>query len=157
MRENENLTKYYSARINAINSKSRQKAANEMNIDLGRLLKIELGRTLAYPEEICKMEAEYNCPELKNYYCSHECPIGKQTVAYVGDAEIFKSSMQLFAALNKSDFIVKELVDILADGKITFDEEERIEKILRDLEEIIKQANAIKLANAFRKNNKKTK
>lgn len=151
MKENEKTTKYYVARINSKNPLSRQKAATTMNINLGRLLKIELGRTVAYPEEICKMSKEYDCPDLQNYYCSHECPIGRETVAYIEKPEIFKSSIQLFAALNKSESIIKNLLNVLEDGVITANEESIVENIIDNLDEIIKQANAIKLANALRK------
>lgn len=151
MKDNEKTTKYYVARINAKNSLSRQKAAMSMNINLSRLLKIELGRTTAYPEEICKMSREYKAPDLINYYCSQECPIGKKCVEYIEKPEMFKSSIQLFAALNKSESIIKNLLNVLEDGVITANEESIVENIIENLDAIIKQANAIKLANALRK------
>ena len=59
---------------------SREGAAEVCGIDRTRLARIELGAKTAYPEEVIVMADSYIAPELVNWYCANECPIGKKTV-----------------------------------------------------------------------------
>lgn len=45
-----------------------------------RIEKIENERVEPHPEEILIMAQKYKSPELCNYYCSNQCPIGQQYV-----------------------------------------------------------------------------
>ena len=49
-------------------------------ISESRLEKIESEKTPAQPEDILAMAEAYKRPELCNYYCTHECPIGMEQV-----------------------------------------------------------------------------
>ena len=48
-----------------------------------RIEKIENERVEPHPEEILIMAQKYKSPELCNYYCSNQCPIGQQYVPEV--------------------------------------------------------------------------
>lgn len=72
---------FYQARCKASTHneqlRSRESAADYMMIDRGRLYRIESGLTNPYPEEVVLMADLYNAPELRNYYCTTACPLGK--------------------------------------------------------------------------------
>ena len=60
---------------------SREKAGELLEaLSPERIEKIENERSLAQPEEVLLMAQKYRRPSLCNYYCSHECPIGRQYV-----------------------------------------------------------------------------
>ena len=54
-------------------------------ISPNKLEKLENGRTYFNPDDVLLLSEAYETPELCNYYCSHECPIGKK---YVPEIEI---------------------------------------------------------------------
>ncbi len=56
---------------------SREGASEELGIDRSRLARIELGSKNPFPDEVLMMSEIYGAPELKNYYCKHMCPLGK--------------------------------------------------------------------------------
>lgn len=43
-----------------------------------RIEKIENERTLPYPDEVLVMADKYKQPNLCNFYCANQCPIGQQ-------------------------------------------------------------------------------
>ena len=75
----ENKTVYQIAREDL--GLTREAASDVLGyISADRIEKIENEKTLARPEEVVTMSQCYKKPELCNYYCSHECPIGIGTV-----------------------------------------------------------------------------
>ena len=77
VKENKNIYQLY--RENA--GLTREKASEAMGIvSETRIEKIESDKTLPYPDEIMAMAECYKTPDLCNYYCSNECPIGKKYV-----------------------------------------------------------------------------
>ena len=60
---------------------SREAAGERMEyVSPERIEKIESGRSAPHPDEVLLMESAYRDPELSNYYCTHECPIGRKYV-----------------------------------------------------------------------------
>ena len=55
-----------------------REAASEalVHVSPERIEKIESGKSAPHPDEVLGMERAYRNPELSNYYCTHECPIG---------------------------------------------------------------------------------
>ena len=45
-----------------------------------RIEKIDSEKVLPHPEEVLIMADKYKSPELCNYSCSNQCPIGQQYV-----------------------------------------------------------------------------
>ena len=80
---------------------TREKASELMEyISDDRIDKIERGILEARPEEIITMSECYKDPELCNYYCSHECPIGRKYVPEVKLKELSQITLEMLASLN---------------------------------------------------------
>ena len=67
---------------------SREGASEELGIDRSRLARIELGSKNPFPDEVLMMSEIYGAPELKNYYCKHMCPLGKDFMKKGKDADM---------------------------------------------------------------------
>ena len=48
-----------------------------------RVIKIENGTARIQPEDVVLMAECYHAPELRNYYCTHECAIGQESIPEV--------------------------------------------------------------------------
>ena len=63
---------------------SREKASELLEgITPERIERIESGKYTAHPDEIIMMAEKYQAPHLCNYFCAHECEIGRQYVPEV--------------------------------------------------------------------------
>ena len=91
-------------------------------ISESRLEKLETGKTAIVPEDVVDMSLAYKKPELCNYYCTHECRIGKDSVPEVKNASLSEIVLGMLAALNSLDDQKNRLIDITADGVISDDE-----------------------------------
>ena len=111
-----------------------------------RLFRIESGKTPT-PEEVCWMSEAYNKPELKNYYCNNDCEIGRTNgIDGVGEIEQSKLPITILQLLSSLNSIPKErLIDISADGKIDKDEAMDFIEIRKQLNDISKTIEALKI------------
>lgn len=146
---------YYKARLHAAENnglyRNRMKAALELNIDRNRIENIELGKILPYQEEVLIMSHEYNAPELLNYFCSCQCPIGCRQFKRIENYDIFRNSFGLISSLRNSNKIQQQLIDILADGVISANEEAVVEVLVKEMQEMLDNIQAFILANKKRK------
>lgn len=101
-----------------------------------RIEKIENERSLPHPEEVLAMSRGYKKPTLCNYYCSTECPIGKQYVPKVEVKELSAIVLEMLASLNAVNRKQERLIEITADGKIDNDEIDDFIYIQDELERI---------------------
>ncbi|MGO5336608.1 XRE family transcriptional regulator [Bilifractor sp. LCP19S3_H10] len=125
---------------------SREKASELLEfITPERLEKIESGKSPAHPEEVLMMSKKYKRPDLCNYYCSHECPIGKQYVPEIQMDNLPGIVLQMLASLNSMDKEKNRLIEITADGKIEKDELRDFVKIQKELEKISVTVEALQL------------
>ena len=116
---------------------TREAAAEELEfISSDRIEKIESEKSLPHPDEILAMADCYKNPSLCNYYCSHECPIGKQYVPEVEIKELSAIVLQMLASLNSVNKQKDRLVEIAADGTISGDEIDDFIHIQNELERI---------------------
>lgn len=123
---------------------SREGAADIMSIDRGRLYRIESGLTNPYPEEVVLMADLYNAPELRNYYCTSNCPLGREMPrVYVQDLD--RITVRVLNTFRKVNETRELLLDITADGVISEDEQKDMQKILSTLEELEQVAQSLKL------------
>lgn len=140
---------YYKARMEAAatNDKlnSREGAAEVIGIDRTRLARIELESICAYPEEVLMMSEMYNAPELENYFCCEQCPIGKHTVPRLEVEEIDRLTIKILSSLKSVPLIKESLVEIVADGIISEGEKPALNNILDSLEKISVEAQTLKL------------
>ena len=123
---------------------SLETAQDVLHIDRLRLLKIENGQKCPEPEDIISMAECYNAPELCNYYCSKECPIGCSAEPLIYD-DLDKISVRLMSALHFLENAEDKIYSILEDGKVSENEKEEFENILETLEKIAYSASSLQL------------
>lgn len=114
-------------------------------ISADRIEKIENEKTLARPEEVVTMSQCYRKPELCNYYCSHECPIGIGTVPELKIKDLSQITLEVLATLNVLNREKDRLVEITVDGEITDDEKKDFEAIREKLSEMAVAVNSLAL------------
>ena len=101
-----------------------------------RIEKIENERSLPQPEEVLLMAQKYKKPSLCNFYCSNECPIGRQYVPEIHVKELSAIVLEMLASLNSVSKTKDRLIEIAADGVISDDELDDFIHIQRELERI---------------------
>ena len=114
-------------------------------VSADRIEKIESEKTLARPDEILRMAESYKRPELCNYYCSHECPIGQKYVQPVELKDLSQITLEVLSGLNNLEKEKNRLIDITVDGVISEDEKEDFESIKKRLDEMAKAINTLSL------------
>ena len=133
VKENKNI--YFEAREKA--GLTRAEASEIIGtISESRLEKLETGKTAILPEDVVDMARAYKRPELCNYYCTHECRIGKDTVPEVRASSLSEIVLGMLAALNSLDSQKNRLIDITADGVISDDELPDFVNIQKQLDQI---------------------
>ena len=131
----ENKNKYQLAREEL--GLTREKASDLLEvIPPERIEKIENERSLPHPDEVLAMSQKYKKPSLCNYYCSNECPIGKEYVPEVQIKELSAIVREMLASLNSVSKTKDRLIEIAADGVISNDEIEDFIYIQNELERI---------------------
>lgn len=116
---------------------SREKASELLeSIPPERIEKIENEKTLAHPDEILAMANGYKSPNLCNYYCANECPIGKQYVPEIKIKDLSQIVLEMLASLNSMHRKQERLIEITADGVIDNDEIKEFVQIQEELERI---------------------
>ena len=111
-----------------------------------KLVKIENETNKIQPEDVLALSLAYNRPELRNYYCCHQCPIGEKDAPEV----IYKDSVHeilvnMAVSLESVNSKKTRLMEILADGKVDDTEVSDLNKILDELERISMTVEAIQL------------
>lgn len=115
---------------------SREKASQILEtMPPERIEKIENEKSLPHPDEILVMSEAYKMPNLCNYYCANECPIGKQYVPEIKIKDLSQIVLEMLASLNSMNKKQERLIEITADGVI---EEEEIKDFVRIQEELEK-------------------
>lgn len=125
---------------------TREKASELLEfISSDRIEKIESEKSNARPEEILKMAEVYDKPELTNYFCSHECPIGKKYVDPIEYKDLSQITLEMLATLNSLDKQKNRLIEITVDGKISEDELEDFKIIKKQLDDMSKTISSLSL------------
>ena len=131
----ENKTIYQTTRENL---KLSREAAEELleTVSAERIEKIESRRTLPHPYEVLIMAEKYKQPDLCNYYCARQCPIGQQYVPEVKIKDLSQIVLEMLASLNAMQKKKERLIEITVDGKISGDELADFVFIQKELERI---------------------
>ena len=79
------------------------------------------------------MEQGYGNPELSNYYCTHECPIGMKYEQAVSLKELPQLTVELLSALHAMEEEQNRLIDISVDGRVNDFERKQFDVILSKL------------------------
>ena len=131
----ENKNRYFQAREDLGLTRAEASELLEV-ISEDRVEKIENERIAPQPYDVLAMARAYKKPSLCNYYCSHECPIGKEYVPEVEVKELSSIVLEMLASLNSVHKQKDRLIEIAADGRITGDEIEDFIHIQEVLERI---------------------
>lgn len=137
---------WYEARMEAANTneklRSRFGAADEAGMSEDAIKNTELGLEKQMPVDKAVILADlYGAPQLLNYYCLNECPIGKNNAISDEVLSITHVTVRLLKRLKVSQLtdIIDKLVDIAEDDQITDDE-------LRDLQQITEYLDNVAVA-----------
>ncbi len=116
---------------------SRDKASELLEtITPERIEKIENEKSTAHPDEVMLMSEKYKLPQLCNYYCANECPIGKHYVPEIQNKALSQIVLEMLASLNSMNKKQERLIEITADGNIDKNEIRDFIKIQEELERI---------------------
>lgn len=128
---------------------SREGAAELLGVSVSSLADYELGITKVIPVDKVVLMAElYNAPELKAWYCSSECPIGRSYPMPSSElTTVERTTLNLLRQLRQDDVekVREKLIDITADGVISDDERVDLAEILAYLDKLIKAAGELRL------------
>ena len=105
-------------------------------ISAERLEKIENERSLPHPDEVLLMAEKYKQPNLCNYYCANQCPIGQQYVPEIKSKDLSQIVLEMLASLNSMNKQRERLIEITVDGQISGDEIRDFVAIQEELERI---------------------
>lgn len=142
IKENKNI--YQISRENL--ELTREKASERMAyISADRIEKIESEKSLPHPDEILAMAECYKAPDLCNYYCSHECPIGQEKVPELKIKDLSQIVLEMLASLNAVDKEKNRLIEITVDGEITEDEISDFVAIKNQLDKISLSVDTLQL------------
>ena len=123
-----------------------EKAGEMMDgISPERLSKLENGTTRIQPEDIVLMAEAYKAPGLCNYYCTHECAIGRQTIEEVEVKSFSQIAIETINSLNRIARQKDRLLEIVEDGQVRPDEYEDFLVIKTTLDKIAASVNALQL------------
>lgn len=140
----ENKNRYHLAR-EALEL-SREKAGELLGcISADRIEKIENERCLPQPDEVLIMADKYKQPELCNYYCANQCPIGLECVTEIHMGDLPGIVLEMLASLNSINKRRDRLIEIAADGKIDSDEIRDFIRIQDELDGIATTVDALQL------------
>ena len=132
--------KYYQARIAAATYNdrlfSREGASELSGIEQRRLANIELDLRTPYPEEVVLMADTYNAPELLNWHCTRDCPIGRRTMSRLTVFDGKEATLNLYAAFLKIEeegkgAINKLVQQVSGDGELDENAMPLIEQLKR--------------------------
>jgi len=143
---------YYQARIEAAkyNDKlfSREGAAELLGMSPSAVADAELGLNKVMPVDKAVMMAEvYNAPQLLNYYCLNECPIGKRLPISDEVKPIEQSVLSLINLLEDGQMLdsKRRLVAIAMDGRISPGERVAAKELVDFFEDVSKKVSEIKI------------
>lgn len=136
---------WYEARMRAAEYddtlRSQEGAGAKVGLSRDAIVRIENDLNKVMPVDTAVMLADlYHAPELKNYYCLHECPIGRNRALSESAIEIERATVRITQILRKEtvQWIKHQLQDIAADGEISDDEFEELDAVVDELRQISK-------------------
>lgn len=125
---------------------TREAASEKMEIiSDDRIEKIESRKSLPHADEILLLADCYKKPELYNYFCVHECPIGEKIVPEIKQEELPQIVLKMLSLFNSIEKDKDRMIEIAADGEISEEEMNDFVAIQEKLEGISHAVNSLKL------------
>lgn len=110
-----------------------------------RIERIENEKSLPQPDEVKIMAEKYKEPDLRNYYCANQCPLGIDYVPEVKIKDLAHIVLEMLSPLNSMDKKKERLIEIAADGTISEDEMKDFVFIEKELEHIAMTVDTLQL------------
>lgn len=111
-----------------------------------RLVKIENGSIAIQPADVVLMADGYNMPELRNYYCCHECEIGKKDAQETANTQdVHRLLVDMAISLKSVNHNKIRLMEILNDEIVEDCESTDFKQILNELDHISSTIDSLKL------------
>lgn len=85
----------------------------------------------------------YHAPELKNYYCRNECPLG-EGMPELKIRDIDRITVMTLSAIKKVSQSRDNLLEIVEDGIISEDERPQLAQIIKNMDELTDAAQSLK-------------
>lgn len=123
--------------------KSREGAAEKLGYSSSSVAGWELGTDRPSPEAVMLMSDLYHAPELKNYYCRNECPLG-EGMPELKIRDIDRITVMTLAAIKKVSQSRDDLLEIVEDGIISEDERPQLAEIIKNMDELTDAAQSLK-------------
>ena len=140
--ENPNI--YLKSRENA--GLTREAAVEKLEIiNADRLYRIEHDETIPHSDEVLRMTEVYKNALLRNYYCTHECEIGKKYVPEQAEKSLSQITVEMLNALYYLEDEKKRFTQIVADGKISDIEMNEFEMIQEKFSQMATVIDSLKL------------
>lgn len=143
---------WYEARIAAAKYNdrlsSRAGAAEALSMSEDAVRDAELGLSKVMPvDKAVSMADLYNAPQLLNYYCLNECPIGNRHCISDRVLDIKAVTVKLLKEMRTEDLkdVKDKLLDIAYDGEICDDEVEGLKDVIKYLDELGKTISELKI------------
>lgn len=125
---------------------TREKAGELMEyISPERIEKIENEKVRILPDDIVAMAQVYKAPHLCNYYCSHDCLIGKKYVHPVEMKALSQIAIETINGLHRLDQEKERLLEIVEDGRINDYEREDFLRIKGHLDKLALSVSSLQL------------
>lgn len=140
----ENKTFYQKKREEA-NLTLEEASALSAGLSAERIARIERGTARILPEDAMLMEECYKSPGLCNYYCSHECAIGRASVPEVESKSLEAITVETLSCVNKLKREQERLLEIVEDGEVRPNEIEDFLKIKETLDRIAASVRSLQL------------
>lgn len=98
-----------------------RESASELleSISPERIEKIENERSLPHPDEVLLIAEKCKQPRLCNYYCAHQCPIGRQYILEIELKDLSQIVLGMLASLNSKSKQKERMIEIPVDGKFS--------------------------------------
>ena len=114
-------------------------------ISPSRLEKLENGRTTVQPEDVVMMARAYKEPGLCNYYCTHECAIGKKSVPVLEEKSLPQISIEMVNGISKLGTKKDMILQIAEDGTISEEEYKDFSEIRQLINNLVVSAETLNL------------
>lgn len=124
-----------------------RESASELidGISPSRLEKLETGATVMQPEDVVLMSRAYKEPMLCNYYCTHECAIGRKEVPALKEKELPQIAIEMVNAASKLNDQCDIILQIAEDGTVKSDEYRDFAAIKETVDKLVIAARTLKL------------
>ncbi len=127
---------------------SREGAAELLGVSVSTLADYELGNTKVVPvDKVVLMADLYRHPELKTWYCKHECPVGCDYPIATQVTGLEGAALRLVNAIqeDKVKALANQIMEIASDGVIGADEQDKMSAIINNLDKMIIAITEIKI------------